>query len=350
MAITTAAIAGGVGMLGSSVIGAVQAGEERDLARQAMGEALAEIKKVGAPPDYAREIIYEKFKQAGILTPEVENQINLGVSKVAQIAENEQLKSAQLKALDQMQQRAKGGLTAEDRAALNQAKAEINQQNQAQQSQILQSMAQRGMGGAGAELALKLQSQQQGANLGAQAATQLGATASQRALEAARMSGEFAGGVQAQEFSRNVQRGQAEDAVNQFNIQNAMARQQRNVDRTGQANLYNVQRQQHVADLNVQQQNQELLRQREAERQRWLDSLSLAQAKSGAYAGAANFSSNQAQAIGSQWGQIAGGFGSIMGGALGAMPAGGGGAAAASSAPISTPTTSTGYWSSNPYR
>lgn len=313
MGLVTSAIVGGIGMLGSTVMGAVQAGEERDLARGAMADAMREIKSVGAPPDIAREIIYEKFKQAGVLTPEVERQIDLGVSQLSQIVENEKTKAAEYKALDQLQQRAAGGLTAEDRAALNQAKAEVAQQTNAQQQSILQNMSQRGMGGSGAELAAKLAASQAGSNTLSQQGIDIGAQASRNALQAALQSGEFAGSLGQREFARDSERARATDAVNQFNVQNAVSRQQRNVDRSNQSNLYNLQRQQTVADANTQQANQELLRQRQAEMERWRAQLDQAAMASGAYQQQAQQNTQNAQAVGSQWGQVASGMGSLAG-------------------------------------
>lgn len=348
--LTTVAVVAGVAALGSAIVGAVEAGEERDAAREAMNNALAEIKAVGAPPDYAREIIYEKFKQAGLLTPEVEKQINLGASKIAKIADNENTKNAQLKALDQMQQRAKGGFTAEDKAAINQAKLEIANQNQAQQSQIIQSLAQRGMGGAGAELAARLGAQQQGSNLLSQQGMQLGADASRNALEAARMSGTFAGQIGQEQFERDLTRAEAEDAVNKFNIENAMGRQQRNIDRSNLAQEYNIKRQQYVSDLNVQQQNQEYLRQRDAERQRWLDSLGLAQAKAGQQTNLSNMHMNAAAGVASDWANIGSGFSDISGGAAKGAKKGSSGGAAAPASNQNASVSTHNYWGGkNPY-
>lgn len=348
MAVVTSVVVGAA-MVGTAVVGAVQAGEERDAAREAMNSALAEIKAVGAPPDYAREIIYEKFKQAGLLTPEVEKQINLGVSKVSKIVDNEKTKAAQMKALDQMQQRAKGGFTAEDKAAINKAKLDIANQNQAQQSQIIQNMAQRGMGGAGAELAARLGAQQQGSNMLSQQGMDLASTASRNALDAARLSGDFAGQIGQQQFQRDTARAEAEDAVNRFNIENAMGRQSRNVDRSNAANEYNVKRQQYVSDLNVQQQNAELLRQREAERQRWLDQLGLAKAKAGQHVNLANQSMQSAQQVASDWGNISGGFGTMLGGTMGAATTPSASAAKPAASSTGGSLSQSSYWSKNPY-
>lgn len=319
MGFTTAAVVGGAAMLGSSIVGAVQAGNERDKARAAMADALNEIRSVGAPPDLSKEIILNKFEQAGLLTPELQQKIELGVSKVAQIAENEKLKDVQMKALEQIKRRAEGGLTPEDRAALNQAQIEIQQQNQATQKTILQSMAQRGMGGAGTELASRLAASQASANIGAQRADEIGALASQRALQAAMQSGQFAGDIAREEFARAQTRSSAEDEVARFNIANAIARQRENVQSKNVAQEYNVKRAQHIADLNVEQANRELYRQAEAKRQHWLDQLDLARAKADMSQQSANLASQNAQAIGSQWGNIASGFGTIATGAIGAM-------------------------------
>lgn len=314
-----AAIAGGVGMLGSSVIGAVQAGEDRDLAREATAKALEAFAAVGAPPELFEPIMLEQFKIAGILTPEVEKAINLEASKVAAIPENQRLKEVNMAVLDKMRSTMDRGLTPEILAQLNDIATEDAIRNRGQQEQIKQDLAQRGMGGAGQELAMRLAAQQGGANQAAQRTFNLGALASQNALEGARMTGNFSTGLQASDFNRDFQRASAAEQMDIFNAQNAISRQQRNVDRSTQANIANLQRQQQVSDANISQANQELYRQAEARRQNWLDKLSLAQAQSGAYTQGAQTHAANAASTAEQWGQIAGGFGSIAGGGLKAM-------------------------------
>lgn len=269
MGIATGALVGGaVASIGSNVVGSLASSGDRARAAAAHQRALEAIQAVGAPPDVAKEIYLEEFQQAGVLTPEVEQQIEMGASQVAQIKENEELKNAQMQALSALGERARGGLTPEDRAALAEARERIEQDTQARQASIMQNMQARGMAGSGAELAARLAGSQAASERGADFGRDLGAQSAARALEAARQYGTFAGTMQADEFQRARTRAEAEDELAEFNIRNAISRQKRNIDRRTQANVMNLQRQQAVADMNVRQANQELQRQRAA--QQWM--------------------------------------------------------------------------------
>jgi hypothetical protein len=59
-------VAGGVVAIGSSILGGIAAGKERDKAQAALDKARDIIAGVGAPPDLAKQIILEQFKVAGV--------------------------------------------------------------------------------------------------------------------------------------------------------------------------------------------------------------------------------------------------------------------------------------------
>lgn len=317
-----------VAQIGSTVIGGIQAGKERDKAQSALEQALAEINAVGAPPDLSKEILLEKFQQAGVLTPAMEQQINLGVSKVAGIQENQGLKDAQMSALETLQQRGKGGLTAQDRAAFNKIRGDMARESEAKRQQIIQNMQARGISGGGAELATQLAAQQAASQQASEEGDRIAAAASQNALQAMLQGGQLAGQIRGQDFDVARAKAAAEDAVNQFNTQNAVARQQRNIASQNQGQQFNLQNQQQLSNMNVQQGNQERYRQAEAARQYWADKLNLAQSKGNVLSGqvkqhneAAKQTAQQYQDIGSGFGQIGGAFSG------GGMPGMGGGGA-----------------------
>ena len=178
-----AGIGAGIKAIGG-LLGGIFGGEDRSRAQELLKEAQKDIERVGAPPDLSREIILNKFKQAGLYKPELEQAIDLQQSKVSQIKEDASLRDAQTQALQMIMQRGRTGLTAEDRAAFNKLRAETARDSEAKRQQIMQSYQARGMGGAGAELAAQLQSAQGEVDRAAAGGDEIAAVASRNALQA----------------------------------------------------------------------------------------------------------------------------------------------------------------------
>lgn len=313
MAVPVLAAAAIAGPIIGGVIGNMASAADRRAAQDAAQRAFEIIDQIGAPPDLSREIIYDQFQQVGVLTPELEEAINVGVSKVAEIQEKPEFREAQLTALETLKERGRGGLSAEDRAALNQIRSQVAQDQEAKRQQILQAFAQRGQLGSGQELAAQLSAQQQGAQIASQQGDQLAAMASQRALEAMMQAGQLGTQVRGQEFDVEQAKASAADAFKQFDIQNAIARQQRNIGAKNVAQESNLATQQRIAEQNVAQKNAELLRQAEARRQKWLDELSFAQAKAGTQAGIGASKERAADRSAQMWQSIGSGVGSGAG-------------------------------------
>jgi len=305
-ALTAAAIAGPVV---GGIIGNMAASEDREAAMQAAKEAMAIIDAVGAPPDLSKEILIEKFKQVGILTPQLENEVNLGFSKVAQVQEDPSLRSAQIDALSSLKELGKTGLRSEDRAALADIQSKIQQDVEAKRQQIIQNLQSRGQAGGGAELAASLAASQSGAQAAADQGRQVASMASQRALQAMMQQAGLAGNVRSQDFDVATKKASAEDYVNQFNTQNAISRQNRNLERMNQAAASNLNVAQNISDANINAANREKYRQVEAQRQFWQDKLEQARAKAGARTGMIPMYQQQAAQTAQMWQNIGSGVG-----------------------------------------
>lgn len=313
--------AGAIAGIATNVMGMMASAGDKAKAQAAMQAAVDAINQVGAPPDVAQQIILEKFQSAGILTPEIEQTITQGVSQVSKITENEATKQKQLSALDIIAQRAGGGLTAEDKAAINQAKQQVEQQAQGQQEQIKQEMQQRGMGGSGAELAARLSGSQAQTSRLSSAADQIAAQASANALNAAGQEGSLAGNIRGQDFGVAQAKASAADVVNQFNTQNAIARQQRNVASENQAQAANLGNAQNISNANVSGQNAEYQRQKQAQEWMYNASLDKARALGGALTGQAGSAMANAKDTQQGYANIGSGLNS-MGSAFGGGAAG----------------------------
>jgi hypothetical protein len=277
------------------LVGNLMGAGDRKNQRRMMADALNQLNSLGVPPDLSREILFKEFERAGIYTPQLEEDVKLAESEVAKIKEDPALRQQQVKALQQMQQRGQVGLSAEDRAALNQVRGEVQRDSEAKRQQIMQSMQARGMGGSGAELMAALQSAQGASDQAASGSDALMAQAQQRALQAISESGRMSGDIRQQDFGVESTRASAKDQLEQMRAQNSIARQRANVDRLNQGQMTNLSEQQRIQDQNTAMRNAELLRMRNAEGEFFDRKANLATNKANAMQGQAGFYGQQAQ-------------------------------------------------------
>lgn len=265
----SAGIVAGGSIIGSLIAANAAKGGAAQGSAAMTAQAYHAALQLGIPPDTAKALIYQEYKKLGNYTPQLEQDINAGISQVEQIKENPQLMQQQHEALNILAQRGKGGMTPEDRAAMNQMRDEVARDTEAKRQQIIQNYQQRGMGGAGAEIASQLMAAQGGSNQASAGGDRLAALSSQNALQAMTQGGQLAGQMRQQDFSVNNTKASAADEMKRFDVQNQIARQQRNVGSQNQANQFNMTENQKYADLNTQQANQEQLRQRDAQERYW---------------------------------------------------------------------------------
>lgn len=274
------------GVAASGVIGGLLSSSSAKKAakaqQQAAAAAYAELNKLGLPPDISKEIILKQFQSMGVLTPELEQEINLQEAQVSKIQEDPSLRNAQMEALSTLGGVSRGGLRAEDRAAYNELRGKVQQDAEAKRQQILQSMQARGMASSGSNLAAQLQSAQASADTASAGADTLAADASKRALEALSQRANLAGSVRGQDMSAEEMKARAIDERNKFLYENSVSRQRSNVGALNAAQAANLENQQKLANMNTAQANEETNRQNEAKRQYYMDQLDLAKAKASA--------------------------------------------------------------------
>lgn len=276
------------------VIGNLSSSADRNRAERAMEAAYAEIERLGAGPDLAREILFKNFEQVGVLTPEIEEAIELDAPKVAQIQEAPELRKAQMTALELLKQQATG-VSPELRAGIKEIELQQARDTEAKRQQLLQSYQQRGLGGAGSEYAAQLQAASAGSAQAAEQGVKLGSQLARSALEAARAYGDLGGQVRGQEFDIARTKAAAEDQTAAERFREATSRQQRNVAARMGAQQYNLGTRQRIAEQNVGLSNAELQRQRAAEQQMYDNQLRVAQMRAQARLGQAGQYQQQAQ-------------------------------------------------------
>lgn len=309
--LAAAAVAGPV--LGG-IIGNVAAKKDREAAQAALARGFQELDALGLPPDLSKRIVYEKFMQQGLLTPELEEDIELGASQVSLIQEDQGLKDIEMQALNEIMQRGKVGLSAEDRLALNQIRQETQRDAEAKRQQIISDFAARGQGGSGAELIAALSAGQAATEQASMESDRVAAMAAQNALNAISQGGQLAGSIQQGQFGRDLARAEGADQFSMADFNAANARQRANIDRQNVAQQYNLGEQQRIADANIQMENAERLRMEQAKRDFYNDRLQKASAYTGAGANVAQGYQSEAQRKAGMWS----GIGSALGqGAMG---------------------------------
>lgn len=297
--------------LAGGLIGHFASEGDQDQANALLQAGYQKYLDLGAPPDQAKQLLLKEYKEAGKLTPALEQQINAGPSAVAGITEDPSLQNAQMGALQQLQQRAQGGLTPEERAQYVQSQIEAQRAGQAKNAQILQQMQASGQGGSGAQLAAQLSASQNGTNEAAQGGLNLASLASQNALNASSQSGQLGGQIRGQNFNVADTKAQAADQLNRFNVQNQIANQQRNVGSQNRAQEANLNNSQQIANANTGMANQEQLRELQGARQTWQDKATLAGMQSGALIGQAGGFQNQANQTAGMWNGLGKGVGQM---------------------------------------
>lgn len=307
---TAAGVAAGVNpwMLGATIaapilggaLGGLFGSEDRSQAKDMAAKAYQEALSLGMPPDLAKEVVLQKFKSAGTLTPELEQAINIGPSEVAELKEDPATRNAQIQALQQLQMSGRG-LSPQDRAKFNQLRDETQRDAEAKRQQIMQSFAQRGMGGAGNELAAQLQQAQASANQASTGGDQIAAASAENALNSIRQAGDLSGQVRSQDFNVANTKASAADQFNRFNTENQISRQTRNIGSQNNAQATNLANNQDIANKNTSTANNELLRQNQAKRDYWDDQLKRTTLRSNAAGGNATVLNNQADSTAKKW-------------------------------------------------
>lgn len=263
--------------------------------KKLMQQAISEYTKLGYPPDYSKALVLQEFERVGILTPELEQEVEIAASEMGQIEEDQSLRDSQRQALEMLKTRAQTGLGAEDRASLNQVRGEVQRDAEAKRQQIMQQMQARGMGGSGADLMSQLQAAQGASDQAATGSDAVMAQAQARALQALSDSGRMAGEIRGQDFGVESARAQALDERNRMLAQNSVARQRTNVGALNDAQKLNLGEQQRVADANIGMQNEEKRRQAQAQADRYNQQLQFTAGKTGQLRDMADFRGDQAQ-------------------------------------------------------
>lgn len=227
--------------------------EER--ARAAEELAIRQLQGIRMPTLEELKYMPEEYQYLGDLIAAQEEAGQLGPSQMAQIQLSPEYKQQQLLALQKLQERGEQGLTATERATLNEMRRQSEGAERSRQQAVLQSMAERGAGGSGAELAARLSSSQAEANRASAEGDRLAAMAQERALQAIVQGGALAGDVRRQEFGEQSDVARAADEIARFNLSNLQNVRGRNIDREQATRERNIGAKQRIGEQNVEGRN-----------------------------------------------------------------------------------------------
>jgi hypothetical protein len=248
-----AALGSAVGGIAGNVMSHADAQEALAMQQQ----MLQNIQNINTPEAHQLMLALKSYQDAGQLSPQMESLISQGPSQMSNIQTDPRLMNAAMQSLQTLQKTGSGALRPEDMAALDQIRDASNNQAQAQKQSILQSMAARGLGGSGAELAAQLSAGQNAANRANEQDQQVGANASQRALQAIAQAGNLGASLQGQQFSQQAQQASAQDAINRYNAMNAQQVGNTNVQQKNAAQQYNLANLQNIMNQNTGVANQQ---------------------------------------------------------------------------------------------
>lgn len=282
-------------------------------ASRLMGEAVNEFRKISVPELEKQRLKLEQLVLQGELTPQQAETILQEESSLTSYSADPRLRDAQLAALGQLERiGSEGGLTIEDRAALQEANMLQDSRSRGAREAILQNMAARGLSGSGQELLAQLSGQQDQAQQASLMALQQGALGRQRALEAIMGAGQLGGQMEDQRFGQARAKAEAQDIINRFNTANRQAQINQNVMNANTAQAQNLAARQAIADQNVALRNQQQMYNKGLYQQQFQNQLQRAGGISGALTGQANMAQQQ----GSQITGMLGGAATALGGFL----------------------------------
>ena len=305
-----ATIAAGIQLVGG-IAGQLAGGADRNSAQNAYNQAMSELLAIGMPPDLSKELVLKQFTSAGVMTPELEQEIKLGPSAVAGIKEDPSTREAQVQALQLLQQSGRG-ISPQDRLKFNEARDQIQRDSEAKRQQILQNFQQRGMGGSGAELATQLSQAQASANDASLQGDRIAATSAANALSAISQAGDLGGKLRGQDFDVERTKATAADEFERFNTQNQVNRQARNVGARNTAQAGNLANSQDILNKNTGMKNAEMTRANDARRTFWQDQVDRSKMRAGTFNEKGRAADARADRTANQWTAGAGGLAGMV--------------------------------------
>lgn len=245
--------------------GALAGGILSNNAKQAAADQQASIgqqaaqgyRDIDIPTIQQQQVQLQQIANAGNLTPEQEQIFQQNQSVLNNYQQNQSTSTAQSQALQGIMAQANaGGLTATDKANLNEILTAAGNQDKQARAAALQSLQQRGMSGSGMELATMLAGNQDAATNAANAGFQTNAQALVNKLNALGAGGQMAGSQAQQQFGQAATQAGMQNAINASNTANLQNVTGQNVARNNYSQERNLNNTQQLDSANTNIANQ----------------------------------------------------------------------------------------------
>lgn len=296
----------------TSLIGQQQAQSQQNDARNARSDALAQFNGVQTPEIDAMKVALDQYQSTGVMTPEMQQAIQLGQSAMQGVQTDPRLQASQMQALQQVAGMAAGNPSAADTAGFELARQNAAGEMQAKNNQVLQEMQQRGQAGSGAELLAKLKNNQSGAQMLQQADLQQAQAMQQARMAALSQQAGMATSIRGQDFSQASDLANAKDKIAQFNAQNSQNVSNANVGARNIAQAGNLDRSQNLANSNVNMANEQELHNKGLLQQNYNNQVGLAGSKAGQYNNQASAADQAAGRTANMWSTVGQGVGGMV--------------------------------------
>ena len=165
-----------------------------------------------------KQLLQQMMDQYAGLAPPSAKELTLGPSALGKIQDNPTLLGDQTGALASLESVIQGGgLSLNDRAALNSIMSNVGQHATARNLGALDQAASRGQAGGGSVLAAQLANNAAANESANMAGTQLAGNAQARALQAMMQKGQLASQIRGQDWGEASAKAEAQDAINRYN-------------------------------------------------------------------------------------------------------------------------------------
>lgn len=228
-----------------------------DKADKLRQQAIDAFNNIKSPELADLQIKLNDYVNQGVISPEQAEAQLMQSNAFNDIVLDPANSEAQKMALTQLQQiGSEGGMTAVDKAQLQDITNEQNQTAKSRNASIMQNAQERGMGNSGIAAVNQLMSEQSAADRASQQGTQVAANAQLRALQAMQAAGQLGGQMEDRQYGQASNKAQAQNAIDQFNAQALNGTNMANVQAKNAAQAANVANAQNIANMNTQTQNQ----------------------------------------------------------------------------------------------
>lgn len=253
----------------------------------------AQFAGLKAPTLTAPEL--QRLVSQGELTPEQADIISLQGNAYNNIQVDPRLLAQQQATLGGIQEVAATGMTEQDKADLSKIAGEEATAERGSREALIQQAQMKGVSGSGVDLASQLVNQQAGATRRSARDTEVAGQAGTRRLSALEQAGQLAGQMHGQQYNEQAAAAQAQNYIEQFNVQNQQSQLSKRAQDANAAKEANLRVKQDIANQNTGLTNREAELRSQIPLQQFQNEMDIAKVKAGGNYSTAQMYGQQSQ-------------------------------------------------------